>query len=172
MTELYSTSEFLNIKKKLRNLLISYFVALVVCILAVTIIMIIYANEPFGTPLRIPFLIVLILICVLFVAYSFVFFNIKFSKLRKYQYFIYFAINGKNKEEKATIISISNAIVEINGFDCYSLEALVWSDIESDYVTRLVYFDAEKDMSEIEVDKVYDLSINSNYIVAYRKVSL
>ncbi len=172
MTQLYTATEYLSIKKKLRNLLIGYFVTLAVCVLVIVAIMITYANEPYGTSLTTPFMIVLIVVCVLFIAYSFVFFNIKYGRLRKYQYFIYFAVYGKNQEEKATVISVNQSVSDAGGFDCYALEILVWSNIENDYVTRLVYFDAEKDVTEIQPNQVYSLKISSNCIIAYKKESL
>ena len=172
MTELYSALEYLKIKKNKRNLLIFYFASLIVCLVAIVVIMLIYSNEPFGTPLRTPFLIAIIVICVLFVVYSFVFLGIKFGRLKKYQYFVYYSVYGRFESIRATIISVNNSISEIGGFDCRSLEVLAWSDIENDYVTRLIYYDVEKQIPDVKVDDVLTFKLSSNYIVAYRKESV
>ena len=172
MTEFYSASEYLTIKNSKRNLLIGYFISLAVCLAIIVAIMIIYANEPYGTSLRTPFLIALIAIIVLFVTYSFVFFNIKIGRLKKYQYFVYYAIYGRTETTKATVVAVNNSITDFGGFDCRSLDVLVWSDIENDYVTRLIYYDVEKDIGDVKVDDVLTLKLSSNYVVAFKKENL
>ncbi len=168
MTELYLESHYDKIKKQKRNLLISYFVALGVFLAIVATIMIIYANEPYGTQLRTPFLIVLIVISVTFVIYSFIFFSICYGRIKKYEYYLYFAVFGKHEIIKATVIDIDNSVKDVGGVDFYSFTALVWSDIKNDYVNRLIYVDCELDFS-VNVNEVLTLKVNSSYLVGYER---
>ena len=86
MTEFYTTSYLEDVKTKKRNLLISYFVALFIVISIILAIMIIYSKQPFGTDLRTPFLIAIIVITVIFITYSFIFFTISYGRIKNYYY--------------------------------------------------------------------------------------
>ena len=171
MTELYSTSYYSKIKKHRQNLLKSYFVVLAVYIAIIVAIMIIYANEPFGTTLTLPLLVALIVFSVAFVSYSFIFFSISYGRLKKYEYFLYFSIFGKHEIIKGTVIEVNNCVKDVSGVDFNSFTALVWSDIKNDYVERLIYVDCEFNVDVKEGD-VLTLKLNSSYLLGYEKVSV
>lgn len=172
MTELYTTDYLEKIKIKKRNLLISYFVISCVALSIIATIMIIYSNEPFGTSLRLPFLIALVVICVSFVFYSFVFFNISYGRIRKYYNFVYYAIFSKKDVEKVTVIANYNQVREVLGVEFYTLNVLCWSAIENDYVERNLYVDCELNVESFSKNDVLTVSLNSNYLVAYKKENL
>lgn len=172
MTELYTTDYLDKIKLKKRNLLIAYFVLLGIAILSISAIMIVYANEPFGTKLRLPFIIALVLICVIFVVYSFIFFNISYGRIKKYYNFVYYAIFSKQDVEKVTVIASDNQVREVLGVDFYTLTVLCWSNIENDYVERNLYVDADLNVESFSKNDVLTVRLNSNYLVAYKKENL
>ena len=172
MTELYTTKYLDKIKLKKRNLLISYFVALGVVIAIITAIMIIYANEPYGTNLRIPFIIALVAICVFFIVYSFIFFNISYGRIKNYYNFVYHALFSKQEIEKVTVIANYNQVREVLGVEFYSLTVLCWSNIENDYVERNLYVDCELNIENFSKNDVLTVRLNSNYLVAYKKENL
>lgn len=172
MTELYTTDYLDKIKSKKQNLLISYFIMLGVAFAIVTIIMIIYSKEPFGTKLRLPFIIALIVICVFFVVYSFIFFNISYGRIKKYYNFVYYALFSKLDVERVTVIANYNQIREVLGVDFYTLNVLCWSSIENDYVERNLYVDCELDIENFSKNDVLTVKLNSNYLVAYKKENL
>lgn len=171
MTELYSESYYSKIKKHRQNLLKSYFVVLAIYIALLVTIMIVYANEPFGTPLTLPLLISIIVISVAFVIYSFIFFSISYDRLKKYEYFLYFSIYGKHEIIKGTVIEVNNFVKDVSGVDFNSFTALVWSDIINDYVERLIYVDCEFKV-DVKEGEVINLKLNSSYLLGYEKVSV
>ena len=171
MTELYSTSYYSKIKKRRQNLLKSFFVVLAIYIAMIVAIMIIYANEPFGTTLRTPLLIALIVFSVAFVIYSFIFFSISYGRLKKYEYYLYFSIFGKHEIIKGTVIEVNNFVKDVSGVDFNSFTALVWSEVKGDYVERSIYVDCEFNVDVKEGD-VLTLKLNSSYLLGYEKVNV
>lgn len=168
MIELYSTSYYNKIKEKKRKLLTSYFIVLGLFLAVIIAIMITYANEPYGTKLRTPFLVALIVISIVFVVYSFIFFSITYGRLKKYEYYLYFTVFGKHEVIKATVIDVNNSTKDVGGVDFYSFTALVWSDIQNDYVERLIYVDCELNF-DVNVNDVLTIKVNSSYLVGYER---
>ena len=171
MTELYTTAYYEKIKKQRKNLLNTFLVVLAVYVALIVAIMVIYANEPFGTSLQIPLLIALVVFTVAFVVYAFIFFTISYGRIKKYEYYLYFSVFGKYEILKGTVIEINNFVKDVNGVDFNSFTVLVWSDIKNDYVERLIYVDCEFSV-DVNVNDVLDLKVNSSYLLGYKKVNV
>lgn len=172
MTELYSTSYLDKIKSKKQNLLISYFAILFITLALILTIMIIYSNEPFGTNLRLPFIIVLVIITVAFITYSFIFFTISYGRLKKYYNYLYYALFSKTEITKVTVISVTKEIREVVGVEFYTLNVLTWSNTENDYVERNIYVDCEIGVDNFNKNDVLTVKLNANYLLAYKKENI
>ena len=155
--------------KKKKTLLTIYFVILAIAVASITAIMLIYANEPYGTKLRMPLLIAIILITVIFTAYSFLFFTISYGRLKKYCYYLYYAVFGKKETAKVTLLNYNLSPRDNGGIDFYTINVLIWSDDKNDYVERTVYVDAEFLIEDVKINDIITITTNANYLVAYKK---
>lgn len=169
MRELYSKDYYLQMTKKKKSLLTLYFSILAFVVLIITAIMIIYANEPYGTKLRVPLMIIMISITVIFIAYSFLFFTITYGRLKKYCFYLYYTVFGSRETAKVTVLDYSLTPKDNGGIDFYSLNVLIWSNAYNDYVERIIYVDCEFSIDDISVNDVLTVVLNSNYLVAYKK---
>ncbi len=172
MTEFYTTSYLDDIKNKKRNLLISYFAALFIVISMILAIMIIYSKQPFGTDLRTPFLIAIIVLTVIFIIYSFIFFSISYGRIKKYYNYLYNALFCKPEFAKVTVLSVYKDVREVVGVEFYTLNVLCWSNLKNDYVERNVYVDCEFGVDNFNKNDVLSVKLNANYLLGYQKENL
>lgn len=169
MTEFYSINYYQSIMKKKNDALKVYAFVSLIFVFMVVLLMILYANEPYGTSLRTPFLIVLIAITVIFVGYSFVFFVITYGRLKKYCFYLYYAVFGSKESAKVTILNYDLTPKDNGGIDFYTLNVLIWSDTDNNYVERTIYVDAEFTIEDIKINQILTVELNGNYLVAYQK---
>ncbi len=172
MRELYTTEYVNKYAKKLKNYKKSYaIIATIVAILIVGII-IYYALEPYGTKLRTPLLIALISIIILFVTYSFLHFGYTYGSVKKYYNFLVCSACGKRTLSKVTVLNVFYEPVDKNGFDCYRIVVLEWSELSNDYVERTLYIDCQVSVTDLSEGDIVSVYTNANYLLAYKKETL
>ncbi len=172
MRELYTTEYVNKYAKKLKNYKNSYIIiAIIVAILVVGII-VYYALEPYGTKLRIPLLVALIAIIILFVFYSFLHFGYTYGSVKKYYDFLVFSACGNRSLSKVTVLNVYFEPIDKNGFDCYRLVVLEWSESSNDYVERTLYIDCQVSVTDLSEGDIISVYTNSNYLLAYKKETL
>lgn len=169
MRELYNNEYVNTYSKKLKNYKTSYLIIAIFSILAIAGILVYYAFEPYGTSLRIPLLVALILIIVSFVTYSFVHFGYTYGVVKKYYEFLVYTVCGKRSVSKVTVLSVLYEPVDKNGFDCYRLVVLEWSSTTDDYVEHTIYIDSQVTVTDLKEGDIVSISTNSNYLLAYKK---
>ncbi len=169
MKEFYSIDYYTKFTKKKKSLLTVYFAIFALVTLLLVTIYLIYANEPYGTKLRTPFLIAIISIAVVFIAYSFVFFTITYGRLKKYCFYLYYAVFGNKETAKITVLDYCLQPKDNGGLEFYSLDVLIWSELDQDYVERTIYVDAEFLIDDIKINDIVTVVLNANYLVAYKK---
>lgn len=169
MREFYQNDYLSEMFKKRKNLILFYAILTCVVVLLLASIIIFYAQLPYGTRLRLPLMIALIVIVVLFVFYSFMFFNITFGRLNKYCEFLAFACRGNIEISKVTVIDFYNQPIDYSGNDFFRVNVLIWSEIENNYVERLIYVDNEFTLEDVKVGDVLTAKLKSNYLLGYKK---
>ncbi len=169
MRELYTNECVELYAKKMKRYKISYIVVSVICALLIAGIILWYALEPYGTKLRIPLLVSLICLIVLFITYSFIHFGYTYGSVKKYYEFLVFSVCGKRSLNKVTVLNVLYEPVDKNGFDCYRLEVLEWSSVTNDYVEHTIYIDCQVSVTDLAEGDIVSVYTNSNCLLAYKK---
>lgn len=169
MREFYEYNYLSAMFKKRKNLIIFYTILAVICLLAVVAIIIFYSKLPYGTNLRYPLMITMIVIVTLFSVYSFVFFNITFGRLNKYCDYLSYACRGNAEITKVTVLDFYNQPIEHSGNDFFRVNVLIWSDIQNDFVERMLYVDNEFSLDDVNVGDVITVKVKSNCLLGYKK---
>ncbi len=169
MRELYTTdyvNKYANKKKKYKT---QYVIVSIIVSLLVVGIIVFYALEPYGTKLRIPLLVALMLLIILFVSYSFLHFGYTYGSVKNYYNFLVCSVCGKRSFSKVTVLNVLYQPLDKGGFDCYRLIALEWSEVANDYVERTLYVDCQVLVDDLKEGDILSIYSNSNYLLAYKK---
>lgn len=169
MRELYTTEYVNKYIRKRSNYKISYVIISILTAIFVVGLMVYYAFEPYGTNLRVPFLVLIIIVTILFIIYSFIHFGYTYGTVNKYYRYLVFSVCGKRTLSKVTVLNVLRDPVDKDGFDCYRIIILEWSDITNDYVERTLYVDYEISITDLSEGDIITVSTNSNYLLAYKK---
>lgn len=169
MRELYS-SEYVEkyVKLKKRQMVV-YFILLATAVLLIGAIMLIYAMEPYQTKLRIPLMILMCLIAVSFITYTFLFFQFIHGKVVHYYNFLIYTVCTKRVVDKVTVLNVFHDTVDKNGVDCTRMVVLEWSDSQNDYVEHTIYVDNEVVVDDVSEGDIVTIATNSSYLLAYKK---
>lgn len=169
MRELYTTEYVEKYARKKNNYKIFYIILSILFGLSIVGIMVYYALEPYGTNLRTPLLIALILLTVSFITYTFIHFGYTYGTVNKYYNFLVFSACNKRIQSKVTILNVLYETVDKDGLDCYRLIVLEWSDVANDYVERTIYIDCQISVTDLKEGDIVTILSNSNFLLAYKK---
>lgn len=169
MRELYSSEYVQKYAKLKKRQEVSYWISLAVAVLLIAGIIIFYSFEPYQTKLRIPLMILMFVIAVGFITYSFLFFQFIYGKVRSYYTFLIYSACSKRNVDKVTVLNVFGDIFDKNGVDCTRIVVLEWSDAQNDYVEHTLYVDNEVTVDDVCEGDILTVATNSSYLLAYKK---
>lgn len=153
--------------KKRKSLLIIYSIIAFIAVASVVGIIFYYSNLPFMTELRYPLMVAMIVIIFLFTMYSFIFFSITFGRINKYCDYLSYACRGNSETTQVTVLDIYNQTIDYSGNDFFRLNVLIWSELENNFVERIIYVDNEFTLDNVSVGDVITVKIKSSCLLGY-----
>ncbi|MBO7215305.1 MAG: hypothetical protein J6V66_07445 [Clostridia bacterium] len=169
MRELYTTKYIQGYKDFKKKLEIRYVIVAIISALLIAGVIFIYSLEPYGTKLRIPFMILMFALTTAFILYSFLFFQCTYGKVRIYYTFLLFSVCGPRRIDKVTVLNVFGETVDKSGIDCSRIVVLEWSDAQNDYVEHTIYIDNEVKVDDIFEGDIITVATNSSCLLAYSK---
>ena len=167
MVNLYSEETYLKENTRRIKYLYLYIAALILVVICETALMIYYATRPFGTPLEIPLLIIILSIGALFTVFSVVFLTIPYGRLKKYCEILGDFLDNEKVVSEVTVLGIDKTVTVKYGVDFYRLNVLEWSTIENDYVERSILVDNEIKTLDFKVNDIVKIVTTSNMLIGY-----
>ena len=131
-----------------------------------TILIVIYANEPFITKYRNVLLYSLYFINILGVFILFFYFELLYLRVHKYYNKILDCVYGQKTASTVSVLSVNFELFENSGVEFYSFDALEWSDSKNDYIERTIICDAEFNLSFIE-GQMIDVVTCGSMLIGY-----
>ena len=142
MVSVYTNSMISNLKKKsLKNLTILILIV-VFTIIFEGALLFLFSREPYGTPYKIYYQIVMYSFAIIAVFSIIFFIEIVYLKCRRYYVFIIDSISSQRSTSEGTVIRVNEEIYDKKGVQLKSIDLLEWSKIKNDYVERTVNVDA------------------------------
>ncbi len=168
MERLYCQEDLVKVDKQRYNLKVIYITSLIFALVVIVGLTIYRALLPYNTNTEKVLNVIIVILAVIFVVYSFIFLSIPYARVSDYQKFLYNALNNEKIIVKATILEIrENEITTKYGVDYYYIDVLEWSNSRNDYIKRSILVDNEFKNLKINKSTIIDVETAGNMLTAY-----
>ena len=169
MKQLYSTKN-VDVSDKQRKILLAvYFIVAAILLAGIATCIIVYANEPFGTTLRTPLMVIMFVLAVVLIIFSFFYFRLVYEPVKKYVHFLKYTVFGKRDTVSLTVLDFYYQQQEYRGLDYYRISTLEWNEVRKDFVERIVLVDVHIDLEDVAVGDIITCQLANSCLVAYSK---
>ena len=171
MTYLYN-AEYLKKVRKTKNLHLFVFIAILFVYLVLNVILlIIYANQPYGSNLITYFKIATYVSSAVFIFTAGIYYFLVFSPKNKTYLTVLNVLTGKKESGDVTGLRLHEEINDIKGVYFKSFDVLEWSDIRNDYVEITINYDASYNLS-VKENQMLKIIVCGNILLAYEVIWL
>lgn len=171
MNQLYTLNDVKKSNNQKATWLAIYIAVISIFVAGIVAILVIYANEPYGTEKKTPLMITLIVLAGVAVILSFLFFILVFGPIHRYNHYLKYTVFGKRKTSSVTVIDVFYQPNDFRGLDFYTLSVLEWSDVRKDFLERNILVDAEITSLDLAPDDIVTVETCANCLLAYQKVN-
>ncbi len=166
MTYFYDNN-FLNNLKKKKNFHLAIIISIMAIMLVTNVILIVvFADKPFGSGLRTVYQTSTYVITVLLTFIAGLYYEIVYVPLKKYYFKVIESLMGKREIIDVTVLRVYNELLDKSAVKFKSFNVLEWSDIQNDYVEREIFFDANLELPFKENQMVKILT-SGNVLLGY-----
>ena len=167
MIKVYSDEDFSQVYRQKNNVLYVFFGVLAFYLLGCIVCLCYYMSLPYADPnLYIPKLIVYLL-TVGFVGFSFPFMGIKFRRVSKYYKMLHYISDGMKNEEKNYFVKFEKCEIQKDNVDAVACVFMTWNRKKQEWMRRELYFDVEKPLPNFERGDLVRYISQSNFIIEY-----
>ena len=169
MNYLYSLEYLNKNEKQLKLLVLIYSIIISLFAIGIVTVIVIYANEPFGTTLRTPLIWILITLTAVATIFSFFYFSLILNPVKNYVKFLKYTVFGTRYKVDLTVLDVFYQPQNYRGLDFYRLLTLEWSDAKNDYVEHTVLVDANVVLEGVNKGDILTCELASSCLVGYSK---
>lgn len=167
MIGIYEESDYENINRQRKKLLVGFWVSLAVLVAVNIAIFVLYTFQEYATPLKVPLLAINIASCALYVIIVYPIMSIKYKRVNNYYKMLYYFKNGIKSEGSNVFNGIDSSITVKDGVDFLNLKFLEWSDKKQEYFERNILFDVEKPLPDFKAGDLVHHITQGNILIAY-----
>ena len=170
MEHIYSTEDFLKIKKQKKTLKTVYFVVLGVYVLASLAVWLVYFFQPYKSPNIWWLKLIMFVLAGIFVIFSFIYLGIPFKRVRNY-YKILKGVNEGTSNGTVGEFDHYGTDIEIrDGIEYKSLYFLEYNTKKQEFFERKVWLDTEKPRPEFTQGEHIKFYTHGNMLVSFERL--
>ena len=167
MQEYFKQEYLIEAMKQRKKVLIQYFVMLTIYLIVSGGILLYYTALPYGSKIISTVKVIQFILCAIFVIISFIFLEIRFSRVNNYFNVCKNMTIGLKETSIVNFFEYNENLTQKDGVDMKSLVFLEWNKFKKDYYERNVYVFYEKEFPVLKENAQVKIVTQGNVLYSY-----
>lgn len=167
MVSVYSDADYLALykqKQTVKNIFIGITAAYALFCIAWVIY---FTTLPYKDPMQTLPKVLVYVATAIYVAFTFLFMGIKYSRLRRYYKMMTYVSEGLKNEEKNYFYCFDQKSLQKDNLDVIACVFETWNKKKHEWMEREAYFDPEKPLPDFQSGDYVHYIVQSNFVIQY-----